>query len=100
MKGFIDFIRTQGVVGFAVAFILGGAVSNLVSSVIKDLVSPLLGLIIGKAGGLETVFLSVGSAKLMVGNFVATLIDFIVIASVVYIGVKLFGLEKLDKKKG
>ena len=99
MKGFIDFIRTQGVVGFAVAFILGGAVSNLVSSIIKDLVSPLIGLMLGNVGGLETAFISIGPAKLMVGNFIATLIDFIVIALVVYFGVLSLGLDKLDKKK-
>lgn len=99
MKGFIDFIRKQGVVGFAVAFILGSAVSSLVSSIVKDLVSPLIGLMLGKAGNLQTAFISVGSAKLMIGNFIATLIDFIVIALVVYFGVKYLGLEKIDRKE-
>ena len=32
MKGFLEFVRTQGVVGLAVGFILGGAVSNVVKS--------------------------------------------------------------------
>jgi len=98
MKDFIDFIRKQGVVGFAVAFILGGAVSNLVSSIIKDLVSPLLGLILGVQGSLLTAFIQIGPAKLMIGNFVSTLIDFIVVALVVYFGVKILGFEKIDKK--
>ncbi len=98
MKGFIDFIRKQGVVGLAVGFILGGAVSGLVSSIVTDLINPLIGLVLGKAGTLQTAFISVGSAKLMVGNFIATLIDFIVIALVVYFGVKSLGLDKLDKK--
>ncbi|MBU0535287.1 MscL family protein [Patescibacteria group bacterium] len=98
MKGFIDFIRKQGVVGLAVGFILGGAVSGLVSSIVMDLINPLIGLVLGKAGNLQTAFISVGSAKLMVGNFIATLIDFIVIALVVYFGVKSLGLDKLDKK--
>jgi large conductance mechanosensitive channel len=98
MNDFIDFIRKQGVVGFAVAFVLGGAVSSLVSSIVKDLVSPLIGLLLGKTGGLQTAFISIGSAKLMVGNFISTLIDFITIALVVYFGVKILGFEKLDKK--
>lgn len=98
MKGFIHFIRKQGVVGLAVGFILGGAVSGLVSSIVQDLINPLIGLMLGKAGNLQTMVVNVGSAKLMVGNFIATLIDFIVIAFVVYYGVKSLGLEKLDKK--
>jgi large conductance mechanosensitive channel len=98
MRGFIDFIRKQGVVAFAVAFILGGAVSSLVSSIIKDLVSPLIGLVLGNVGGLEAATLSIGSARLMVGNFIGTLIDFVVIAFVVYFGVMSLGLDKLDKK--
>ena len=98
MKGFIDFIRKQGIVGLAVGFILGGAVSGLVSSIVTDLINPLIGLVLGKAGTLQTAFISVGPAKLMVGNFIATLIDFIVIALVVYFGVKSLGLDKLDKK--
>ena len=47
--GFIDFIRTQGVVGFAVAFILGGAVSVLVTSLVNNLVNPILGVALGSA---------------------------------------------------
>ena len=38
MKGFINFIREQGVVGLAVGFILGGAISKVVSAIVNDLV--------------------------------------------------------------
>jgi large conductance mechanosensitive channel len=98
MKDFLDFIRKQGVVGFAVAFILGGAVSSLVSSLIKDLVSPLLGIVLGVTGSFQTAYIQIGPAKLMIGSFISTLIDFIVVALVVYFGVKIIGVEKLDKK--
>ena len=47
MKGFLDFIREQGVVGLAVGFILGGAVSKLVASLVNDLINPLLGAALG-----------------------------------------------------
>ncbi len=99
MKGFIEFIRTQGVVGLAVGFILGGAVSKLVSAVVTDLINPLLGLALGSVGGLKEASWKLGSAEIMYGNFLAILIDFIVIAAVVYFGVKMLGLDKLDKKK-
>ena len=53
MKGFINFIREQGVVGLAVGFILGGAVSNLVSSLVEDIINPFLSVIMGMAGNLQ-----------------------------------------------
>lgn len=99
MKGFIEFIREQGVVGLAVGFILGGAVSKVVASLVSDLINPILGLILGAAGNLNEAYLSLGNSKLMWGNFLSTTIDFIVIALVVYYGVKLLKLDKLDKKK-
>lgn len=99
MKGFIEFVREQGVVGLAVGFILGGAVSKLVASVVSDLIDPLVGLLLGSAGGLMKAYVSVGSAKVMVGNFISNLIDFAIIAAVVYFGVKALRLDKLDKKK-
>jgi large conductance mechanosensitive channel len=99
MEGFMDFIRKQGVVGLAVGFILGGAVSKVVSSLVEDIINPLLGIALGAAGSLETASLKLGPASIMWGSFVAVLIDFLVIALVVYYGVKGMGLDKLDKKK-
>lgn len=99
MKGFMDFIREQGVVGLAVGFILGGAVSKVVSSLVSDIINPVLGLVLGAAGNLNEASLKMGSVELMWGSFVAVLIDFIVIALVVYYGVKKLGLDKLDKAK-
>jgi large conductance mechanosensitive channel len=99
MKGFLDFIREQGVVGLAVGFILGGAVSKLVSSLVNDLINPLLGAALGALGDLKSVTFAIGPVKIMFGSFVNSVIDFVVIAFVVYFGVKLLGLAKLDKKK-
>jgi large conductance mechanosensitive channel len=99
MKGFMNFIREQGVVGLAVGFILGGAVSKVVTALITDVINPLIGLAIGKTAGLQTASFKVGAAKILYGDFLSVFIDFIVIALVVYFGVKLLGLNKLDKKK-
>ncbi len=99
MKGFIDFIREQGVVGLAVGFILGGAVSKLVSALVEDIIGPVLALGLSNVENLQSAYIQVGAAKIMWGNFLNVLIDFVVIALVVYFGVKLLGLDKLDKKK-
>ena len=99
MRGFIEFIRQQGVVGLAVGFILGGAVSKVVSALMADIINPFLGLLLGMAGDLSSASFSVGSAKILYGDLISVLIDFIVIALVVYFGVKGLGLDKLDKPK-
>ena len=98
MRGFIEFVRTQGVVGLAVGLILGGAVSELVKSLIDNVISPILGLLMNQVGGLKTAFFSIGQAHIVYGAFLNTMINFIVIALVVYFGVKQLGLDKLDKK--
>lgn len=99
LKDFLDFIRKQGVAGLAVGFILGGAVSKLVSAVVTDIINPLLGIILSRTGELKYAYWSIGPAKVMWGNFLSVLIDFLVIALVVYYGVKFLKIDKLDKSK-
>jgi large conductance mechanosensitive channel len=99
MKGFIEFIREQGVVGLAVGFILGAAVSKLVSALVTDVINPIIGLALGAQEGLRTASINLGSAQILYGDLISVTVDFIVIALVVYFGVKLLGLDKLDKKK-
>jgi large conductance mechanosensitive channel len=99
MKNFLDFIREQGVVGLAVGFILGGAVSKVVSSLVEDIINPILGIVLGTTESLETASFTIGSIEILWGSFVSVIIDFLVIAMVVYFGVKGLGLDKLDKKK-
>lgn len=96
---FVDFIRRQGIVGFAVAFILGGAISALVASIVTNLVNPVLGVILGRAKDLADTYLAFFGAKIMYGKFINDVINFLVIALVVYFGVKKLGLDKLDKPK-
>lgn len=99
MKGFMNFVREQGVVGLAVGFILGGAISKVVASLVADIINPFLGIILGPAGNLSDYSITIGKAKIMYGNFIAVAIDFLVIALVVYFGVKKLKLDKLDKQK-
>lgn len=83
-------------VGLAVGFILGGAVSKLVSALVTDIISPVLALGLSNVENLKEAYLQIGAAKVMWGDFLNVSIDFIVVALVVYIGVRLL---KLDKKK-
>ncbi|MCX6789803.1 MAG: large conductance mechanosensitive channel protein MscL [Candidatus Gribaldobacteria bacterium] len=98
MKGFINFIREQGIIGLAVGFILGGAVSKTVTSLVNNIINPLVGLALGRVD-LADKAIMLGGASLNYGAFISTIIDFIIIAAVIYFGVRIFGLDKLDKKK-
>lgn len=97
-KGFLDFIREQGVVGLAVGFLLGGAVSKTVTSFVTDIVNPIIGAIFGAAGNLNAATFTLGGATIAWGNFVSTIIDFLIIALVVYVGVRVLGIGRADKK--
>lgn len=98
MKGFLNFVREQGVVGLAVGFILGGAVSKVVAGLVNDIINPLIGALMGGAN-LDQLAWQVGENKVMLGNFINTILDFVIIAFVVYFGVKILKLDRLDKKK-
>ena len=98
MQGFTKFLREQGVVGLAVGFILGGAVAKVVASLVSNIINPIIGPALGAAEGLSDAVLEIGEVKILWGSFAATAIDFIIIALVVYFGVKGLGLDKLDAK--
>ena len=97
LQGFMDFIRAQGVVGLAIGFILGGAVSKTVTSLVDNIINPLVGLALGKVD-LADKAIHMGDATLKYGAFISTVVDFVIVAAVVYFGVKSLGLDKLDKK--
>lgn len=99
MRGFVDFIRERGVVGFAVAFVVGGAITKLVSALVTDIVNPVLGVVLSKTKSLETMYFKLGQNKILWGHFVSSCIDFLIIALVVYFVVRGLGLERIDKKK-
>lgn len=105
LNGFLDFIRTQGVVGLAVGLAIGGAVSVLVKSLIDNVIMPPIGLLLGSAEGIKSLGWTVGrtadgkDAVLHYGAFLNDAINFIVIALVIYLIIHFLRFDKLDKKK-
>lgn len=104
VTGFLDFLRSQGVVGLAVALLLGGAASILVKSLIDNVIMPPIGLALGSADGIKGLTYTIGRAGndpavISYGIFLNDLINFIVIALVVYVVFHSLGLTKIDKKK-
>ncbi len=92
--GFLEFIRERGVAGFAIGFILGGAAQKLVQSFTDGIVNPFVGLFLARIDTLPQY--TIGSFK--VGEFLSSLINFLILCLVVYFIFRMLHLEKLDKK--
>lgn len=94
MAEFKTFLSQYKVMGMAVAFILGLYLGALVSSLVKDLVMPLIGLALPGLGDLATLTVTVWNQIFGVGNFIAAVITFIVVALVIFL------IVKITKKAG
>lgn len=103
LDGFMDFVRTQGVVGLAVGIVIGTQVKVLTDALVVSFINPIIGLVLPGSGDLaqKTFTLTIGSkqAVFAYGAFIAVLISFLAIAAVVYYIIKLLKLDKIDKKK-
>ena len=101
-RGFMDFVRTQGVVGLAVGLAIGTQASELVKTIVSSLITPIVDLLVG-SGGLKGVSLTVHVAgrtsTFAFGALLDAIIRFLAIAFVIYFVVKGLKLDKLDKKK-
>lgn len=90
-KGFIDefmeFLKKYQVIGLAVAVIIGAAAGRLVTAMVNDIIMPIVAVIV-PGGDWKTSVLAVGPVKFLVGDFVGVLIDFIIIALVIFLIVK------------
>jgi large conductance mechanosensitive channel len=87
LKEFGDFVKKGNVLDLAVAVIIGGAFGAIVTSLVDDLLMPLIGIIIG---GIDftALALNVGDATLTYGNFIQAIVNFLVIAFVIFLLVR------------
>lgn len=97
MKEFARFVSEQGVLGLAIGFIFGAAVSDLVGSLVSDIVDPVLGLLLGR-GKLESAALVIGSTTIAWGRFLSAIIDFAVIAIVVFLMIRFLHIKKFEPR--
>ncbi len=83
MDEFMAFLNKYGVIGLAIAFIIGGAASRLVSSLVNDILMPIISFFIPGGAWRETPLI-IGPIRLMVGSFAGAILDFLIIAVVVF----------------
>ena len=87
LKEFKEFAIRGNVIDLAVAVIIGGAFGKIVSSLVDNILMPLIGLLIGGIDFKSLAF-TVGSAKVEYGIFLQNVVDFIIIAFVIFLIVR------------
>ena len=80
---FKEFLIKFGVLALAIAVVMGGAVTKLVSAIVADLIMPIVGAATPSGNWREAVW-QVGNIKFGVGDFLGAVLDFAIVALVVF----------------
>lgn len=94
LKEFRDFINRGNVIDLAVAVIIGGAFGAIVTSLVNDIIMPLVGVIMGGIN-FTGLAITVKDAQVLYGNFIQAIVNFLIIAFVVFLIVR--QINKLKK---
>jgi len=96
MEEFKQFIARGNVMDMAVGVIIGGAFSTITTSLINDVIMPLLGIFTGSIS-FSTLTLTINGAVIAYGNFIQAVLNFLVMAFVVFCMIKT--LNRFHRKK-
>ena len=98
LQEFREFIKEYKILGLAVAFIMGAAATNLVQSMVNNIIMPVITPFV-PGGGWQTATLKLGRVLIGWGPFLSALINFVILAFVIFLIVKIIlKEEKVDKK--
>jgi large conductance mechanosensitive channel len=91
MKGFLqefkNFAVKGNVIDLAVAVVIGGAFGKIVSSLVNNIITPLIGLLMGGVDFSGLAY-TVGNAEVTYGVFIQSIIDFLIVALVIFLVIK------------
>ncbi len=87
IRGFKEFLLKNNVLALAVAVIVGGAVGKVVTSLAQDIIMPLVSPML-PSGEWRTAQIMIGKAAVKWGAFLGNVIDFLIIAFIVYLMTK------------
>jgi large conductance mechanosensitive channel len=96
IKEFRDFISRGNVIDLAVAVIIGAAFTAIINSLVNDIIMPLIGVILGGVD-FSKLTITVGSAVISYGLFIQAIINFLIIALVVFLIV--WAINRMQKPK-
>jgi large conductance mechanosensitive channel len=87
IKEFKEFAMQGNVLDLAIGVIIGAAFGKIVTSLVNDIIMPLVGVLLGGYDFKELSF-SVGDSIVMYGAFIQNVIDFLIVAFVIFIAVR------------
>ncbi|MCC6120554.1 large-conductance mechanosensitive channel protein MscL [Lactiplantibacillus plantarum] len=96
IQEFKKFISRGNVMDLAVGVIIGAAFTAIVKSLVNNLINPLIGVFLGQID-FSSLVLKVGDATFKYGSFINSVINFLIIAFVVFLLVKM--INKITPKK-
>ena len=96
LKEFKTFIMRGNVLDLAVAVIIGGAFGKIIGSLVNDILMPLIGLVMGGVS-FASLNATVGDAVVAYGAFIQAIVDFLVIAFVIFLIVKAANKTKKEE---
>ena len=97
LKEFREFAIRGNVMDLAVAVIIGGAFGKIITSLVEDVLMPLIGLVLGGINFSEQAIPLGGDAALRWGAFVQSIIDFLIIAFVIFLLVRAMNRLKREE---
>lgn len=98
MREFMDFLKQYGVIGLAIAVIIGGKVNTLVSSLVDQIIMPFVGMMV-PGGDWRLLGFTMGGAKFGVGAVLGAGLDFAIVAFLVFLfAKKVLGEETVAKR--
>ena len=96
-KEFKEFASRGNVMDLAIGIIIGGAFQKIVTSLVGDIISPLLGLF--SNANFENHIFRIGETEIRYGAFITTVIDFLIMAFVIFLMIKVINrITGLTKK--
>jgi large conductance mechanosensitive channel len=98
IQEFKEFLKEYKVLGLAIAFIMGAAINSLINSLVNDIIMPLITPFV-PGGAWKEATLILGPVVLKWGSFLASLINFALIAFVIFLIAKILFKEKKVAKK-
>ena len=98
IREFLDFLKKYGVIGLAIAVVIGGKINEFVSATVTDILMPIFGAVLPD-GEWKTWVLELGPVKLAVGHWLGASIDFLIVAIAVFVIAKLIFQEEEAVKK-
>lgn len=102
LKEFQEFAVKGNVMDLAVAVVIGNAFGKIVTSLVNDIIMPLMGIVLGGLN-FTKLELTLEDVTLKYGNFLQSIVDFVIIAFCIFIAVKMMNVvirkKKAEEKK-